>query len=62
MQMYDSNQLLSSLVQLGSWFLEEAANDQNALALAQAQNGWFTPESVQLAFQSHGHSLSCRRG
>ena len=58
MQMYDSNQLLSSLVQLGSWFLEEAANDQNALALAQAQNGWFTPESVQLAFQSHGHSLS----
>lgn len=58
MQMYDSNQLLSSLVQLGSWFLEEAAHDQNALALAQAQNGWFTPESVQLAFQSHGHSLS----
>ena len=44
MQMYDSNQLLSSLVQLGSWFLEEAANDQNALALAQAQNGWFTPK------------------
>ena len=58
MQMYDSNQLLSSLVQLGSWFLEEAAQDQSALALAQAQNGWFTPESVQLAFQSHGHSLN----
>ncbi len=58
MQMYDSNHLLSSLVQLGTWFLEEAAHDQNVLDLAQAQNGWFTPESVQLAFQSHGQSLS----
>ena len=58
MQMYDSNQLLSSLVQLGSWFLEEAAHDESALALAQAQNGWFTPESVRLAFQSHGQALS----
>ena len=56
--MYDSNQLLSSLVQLGLWFLQEAANDERALSLAQAQNGWFTRESVTLAFQAHGHALS----
>ena len=56
--MYDSNKLLSSLVQLGKWFREEASKDADALRLASANNGWFTEESVQLALRSHGQALS----
>ena len=56
--MYDSNKLLSSLVQLGKWFRDEASKDADALRLASANNGWFTEESVQLALRSHGQALS----
>ena len=55
--MYDSNTLLSSLVQLGEWFREEASSEVELQQRALAQNGWFTAESVQRAFQTHGNAL-----
>ena len=56
--MYDSNKLLSSLVQLGQWFREEAHLDEEIQRTALAQNGWFTAESVKRSLQAHGHALS----
>ena len=47
LQMYNSNTLLSSLVQLGQWFREEAHLDEEIQRTALAQNGWFTAESVR---------------
>ena len=60
--MYDSNTLLSSLVQLGEWFREEASSEVELLQCALAANGWFTEESVCRALQSHGNALHERRG
>ena len=57
-QMYNGNKLLSSLVQLGVWLREEAPLDADVKRLALAQNGWFTPESIDLALSSHGQALS----
>ena len=58
LQMYDSNTLLSSLVQLGKWFREEAHLDEEIQRTALASNGWFTSESVKRALQAHGQALS----
>ena len=55
--MYDVNKLFSGLVQLGEWLREEAASDGQTLRSAEAQNGWFTPESVAQACQAHGEAL-----
>ena len=55
--MYDVNKLFSGLVQLGEWLREEAASDDQTLRSAEAQNGWFTPESVAQACKSHGEAL-----
>ena len=60
LQMYDSNTLLSSLVQLGQWFRDEAHLDEKVQRTALAQNGWFTEASVQRSLQSHGRALSER--
>ena len=57
-QMYNGNKLLSSLVQLGAWLREEAPLDTDVKRLALAQNGWFTPESIDLALSSHGQALT----
>ncbi|MGB2229015.1 MAG: hypothetical protein ACPHZB_05795, partial [Flavobacteriales bacterium] len=55
--MYDVNKLFSGLVQLGEWLREEAASDGQTLRTAEAQNGWFTPESVAQACRAHGEAL-----
>ena len=55
--MYDLNKLFSGLVQLGQWLREEAGSDGKTLRLAEAQNGWFTPDSVAQACQAHGEAL-----
>ena len=57
-QMYNGNKLLSSLVQLGVWLREEAPSDGNVKRLALAQNGWFTPDSIDLALSAHGQALT----
>ena len=58
--MYDVNKLFSGLVQLGEWLREEAASDGQTLRTAEAQNGWFTPESVAQACQAHGEALRAK--
>ena len=55
--MYNANNLLSSLVHLGTWLRDEAHLDSEIKRLALAQNGWFSEESVDLALQSLGQSL-----
>ena len=57
-QMYNVNKLIPSLVQLGSWLREEAPNDVATKRLAEAQNAWFTSESIDLSLRSHGQALS----
>ena len=55
--MYNVNKLFSGLVQLGEWLRAEASIDPPTLRSAEAQNGWFTSESVTQACQSHGEAL-----
>ena len=57
-QMYNANKLLASLVQLGAWMREEASAEREILQHAQAQNAWFTPESISLALQAQGGALA----
>ena len=56
--MYDLNNLLPSLVQLGQWLREEAPQNDAVKRSAEAANGWFTAESIDLALRSHGEALS----
>ena len=56
-QMYNANNLFSSLVQLGQWLLQEAAREEAPQALAEARNGWFVKESVAMALEAHGQAL-----
>lgn len=57
-QMYNGNKLLSSLVQLGAWLREEAPLNEEVKRLALAQNGWFTPDSIDLALSALGGALT----
>ena len=51
------NSLKHVLSKLGIWFREKAHTESELLRLAEANNGWFTKESVAKSFQSHGDSL-----
>ncbi|MDG2312041.1 MAG: acyl-CoA reductase [Flavobacteriales bacterium] len=51
------NSLKPVLSKLGIWFREQAHTESELLRLAEANNGWFTHESVAKSFQSHGSSL-----
>ena len=51
------NSLKPALTKLGIWFREKAHTESELLRLAEANNGWFTVESVSKSFQSHGDSL-----
>ncbi len=55
--MYNANNLFSSLVQLGQWLLQEAAREEAPQPLAEARNGWFVKESVDMALEAHGQAL-----
>ena len=57
-QMYNANKLASSLVQLGEWLREEAPLNDGILRTAEAQNPWFTRDSVVRALNAHGQALS----
>lgn len=56
-----SNTLKQGLVHLGAWLRgempEEGANDAALLRMAEARNGWFTPDNVRMAMRAHGEAL-----
>ena len=51
------NSLKPVLTKLGTWFREKALEESELLIMAEANNGWFTKESVLQAFKSHGEAL-----
>ena len=46
------------LVELGIWFRTTASNDIELLKSAEANNGWFTEDSVTTSLMAHGNALS----
>ena len=50
--MYDLNNLLPSLVQLGQWLREEAPQNDAVKRSAEVLNGWFTAESIDLSLRT----------
>ena len=51
------NNLHHTLVELGNWFRDEAPLNDELLKAAEANNGWFTAESVKTSFSNHARML-----